>query len=291
VAQDLRQLGGAELAGSAGAVRERREPDPGPLVGLPVGHSPSPRRGVIHVNPAVALGTAFLLGLAHAIEVDHMIAVTAFVSTRPALRAAAGFGLRWGLGHSIAVFLAGGILIATGLRWPQQYDTLGEGLVGLLLVAVGVWAMSRARKLHLHPPEEHGDHAHLHAHRDAAAAHGHGHDTHPTPGHPPAGHHHHDSRHDRHGITGVGLMHGLAGTSAVVALVPVTLMDRWYVGLGYLVAFGLGTVVAMTAYAVVAAVALRRASEGSLKWGRLLGRFVGAGSIVVGGWWIWRAVA
>lgn len=243
------------------------------------------------MNPAVALGTAFLLGLAHAIEVDHMIAVTAFVSSRPTLRTAAGFGLRWGLGHSIAVFVAGGVLIATGLRWPAGYDQAGEALVGLLLVAVGVWAMLRARKLHLHPPEEHGDHAHLHAHRTASDAHTHGHHEHPAPVHPPVGHHHHHApNHERHGITMVGLMHGLAGTSAVVALVPVTLMDRKMVGLGYLVAFGLGTVVAMTAYAVVAAVALRRASEGSLTWGRMLGRFVGAGSIGVGMWWIWKAV-
>lgn len=243
------------------------------------------------MNPSIALGTAFLLGLAHAIEVDHMIAVTAFVSTRPALRAAAGFGLRWGLGHSLAVFVAGGILIATGLRWPAGYDQLGEGLVGGLLVAVGIWAMLRARKLHLHAPEEHGDHAHLHAHGAAAAAHTHDHHGHTAPAHPPVGHHHHHAPHrDRHGITVVGLMHGLAGTSAVVALVPVTLMDRKIVGLGYLVAFGLGTIVAMTAYAVVAAAALRRASEGSVTWGRMLGRFVGMGSIGVGLWWIWRAV-
>jgi len=243
------------------------------------------------VNPSIALGTAFFLGLAHAIEVDHMIAVTAFVSTRPALRAAAGFGLRWGLGHSLAVFVAGGILIATGLRWPAGYDQLGEGLVGGLLVAVGIWAMLRARKLHLHAPEEHGDHAHLHAHRAAATAHTHGHHEHAAPVHPPLGHHHHHAPHrERHGITVVGLMHGLAGTSAVVALVPVTLMDRKIVGLGYLVAFGLGTIVAMTAYAVVAAAALRRASEGSLKWGRMLGRFVGMGSIGVGLWWIGRAL-
>lgn len=243
------------------------------------------------MNPSIALGTAFLLGLAHAIEVDHMIAVTAFVSTRPALRAAAGFGLRWGLGHSLAVFGAGGILIATGLRWPAGYDQLGEGLVGGLLVAVGIWAMLRARKLHLHAPEEHGDHAHLHAHRAAATVHTHDHHGQTAPAHPPVGHHHHHAPHrDRHGITVVGLMHGLAGTSAVVALVPVTLMDRKIVGLGYLVAFGLGTIVAMTAYAVVAAAALRRASEGSVTWGRMLGRFVGMGSIGVGLWWIWRAV-
>ena len=244
------------------------------------------------MSPAVALATAFLLGLAHAIEVDHMIAVTAFVSTRPALRSAAGFGLRWGLGHSIAVFVAGGILIATGLRWPARYDTLGEALVGVLLVGVGLWAMLRARKLHLHAPEEHGDHAHLHAHRGAEAIHAHAHAAHAGHAHPhpPAGHHHHAAPKDRHGITMVGLMHGLAGTSAVVALVPVTLMDRRIVGLGYLVAFGLGTIVAMTAYAVVAAAALRRASAGSLRWGRVIGRFVGVGSVAVGCWWIWRAV-
>lgn len=244
------------------------------------------------MNPAVALSTAFFLGLAHAIEVDHMIAVTAFVTTRPALRAAAGFGLRWGLGHSMAVFAAGGILIATGLRWPTGYDELGEALVGVLLVAVGIWAMLRARKLHLHRPEEHGDHAHLHAHKQAASPHVHQHPAHEAPAHPPAGHHHHHAAPggDRHGITAVGLMHGLAGTSAVVALVPVTLMDRWIVGLGYLLMFGLGTILAMTAYAVVAAAALRRASESSLTWGRLLGRLVGMGSIAVGLWWIWRAV-
>jgi ABC-type nickel/cobalt efflux system permease component RcnA len=244
------------------------------------------------VNPVVVLGTAFLLGLAHAIEVDHMIAVTAFVSTRPALRAAAGFGLRWGLGHSVAVFVAGGVLIATGLRWPEQYDALGEAVVGVLLVAVGVWAMLRARKLHLHAPEEHGDHAHLHVHGGRAAAHAHDHHEHPphAPVHPPAGHHHHDHDHAKRGITLVGLMHGLAGTSAVVALVPVTMMDRWVVGLGYLVAFGAGVMLAMTAYALVAAAAFRRASAGSLRWGRAIGRSAGMGSIVVGLVWIWRAV-
>jgi len=245
------------------------------------------------VNSFVVLGTAFLLGLAHAIEVDHMIAVTAFVSTRPALRAAAGFGLRWGLGHSIAVFVAGGILIATGLRWPAQYDVLGEAVVGVLLVAIGVWALLRARKLHLHAPEEHGDHAHLHVHGGKAAAHAHGHHEHPphAPVPSPAGHHHHDHdhAHEKRGITVVGLMHGLAGTSAVVALVPVTMMDRWVVGLGYLVAFGAGVMIAMTAYALVAAAAFRRAAAGSLRWGRAIGRFAGIGSIAVGLVWIWRA--
>jgi ABC-type nickel/cobalt efflux system permease component RcnA len=231
----------------------------------------------------IALGTAFLLGLVHAIEVDHMIAVTAFVSTRPALRAAAGFGARWGLGHSLAVLAAGGLLLATGLRWPEGYDAIGEGLVGVMLVAVGLWAMRRARKLHLHPPEEHGDHLHLHAHKGAEQ--GHGHEHHHSPHHA----HHHPAPASR-GITVVGMLHGLAGTSAVVALVPVTLVDRTAVGLGYLLAFGAGTMLAMTGYAVLAAVAMREATEASVRLGQKLGALVGVGSVVVGGWWVVQAV-
>ena len=235
----------------------------------------------------IALGTAFLLGLVHAIEVDHMIAVTAFVSTRPALRAAAGFGARWGLGHSLAVLAAGGLLLATGLRWPAGYDAIGEGLVGVMLVAVGLWAMRRARKLHLHPPEEHGDHLHLHAHKGAESTHGHQHQHHH---HPREHEHHHHPAPGARGITLVGMLHGLAGTSAVVALVPVTLMDRTTVGLGYLLAFGAGTMLAMTGYAVLAAVAMRQATEASVQLGQKLGAFVGVGSVVVGAWWVVRAV-
>ena len=92
------------------------------------------------------------------------------------------------------------------------------------------------------------------------------------------------------GITLVGMLHGLAGTSAVVALVPVTLMDRTAVGLGYLLAFGAGTMLAMTGYAVLAAVAMREATEASVRLGQKLGAFVGVGSVIVGAWWVVRAV-
>ena len=229
-------------------------------------------------SDGITLGTAAMLGFLHALEVDHMVAVTTFVSRRPSLRAAGRFGLRWGLGHSVAVLLAGGALLATGVRWPERYDAFGEGLVGLMLVGLGLWALAAARKLHLHSVEEHGDHAHLHVH-GSGRPHGHAH----------AGAHA-AQPHEHGGITLVGLLHGLAGTTGVVALVPVTMLDRVTLGLGYLTAFGLGVTLAMTLFALAAAAVMRRATAGSLVWGRRVVRLVGVSGIAVGLWWIGASV-
>lgn len=227
----------------------------------------------------VALGTAAMLGFLHALEVDHMVAVTTFVSRRPTLGAAGRFGLRWGLGHSVAVLLAGGALLATGIRWPARYDALGEGLVGLMLVGLGCWALVASRKLHLHSVEEHGGHAHLHLHDDAGRRHRHPHHD--------AGAAHHP--HEHGGITLVGLLHGLAGTTGVVALVPVTMMDRVGLGLGYLTAFGAGVTTAMTLFALAAAAIMRRTTARSLVLGRRAVAAVGVSGIGVGLWWLGRA--
>lgn len=239
----------------------------------------------------LALATALMLGFLHALEVDHMIAVTSFVTTRPTLRTAAGFGLRWGIGHSLAVLLAGGILIITGLRWPPRYDAWGEAAVGLMLIGLGAWAVRSSRKLHLHLPAEHGDHVHLHAHggtpsHDHHDDHHHEHQ-HDRPHHDPHDHHH---PHNGHGITLVGMLHGLSGTSAVVALVPVTLMPSAGLGLGYLAAFGVGVTAAMTLYATIAAGAMKAAAERSLAWGRRMAVAVGLAGIGVGGWWVVSAL-
>ena len=199
----------------------------------------------------VLFATAGMLGFLHALEVDHMLAVSAFVSRRPAVGAAARFGARWGLGHSVAVLAAGGVLLALGVRWPARWDAAGEAVVGAMLVGLGAWALVSARRMRRH------DHAHAH---------------------------------DHHGITVVGFLHGLAGTSAAVALVPVTMLDGTSAGIGYLAAFGLGVTAAMTLFAMVAAVAVRRAAERSDLWGRRAAALVGCAAIITGALWITRAI-
>lgn len=201
------------------------------------------------MNGLLPLGTALLLGFIHALEIDHMMAVTAFVSRKPTLATAFRFGLRWGIGHSLAVFVAGAILLATGLRWAAGMEAVLEGAVGVALVGVGIWSLRTARNLHRHHPGEHRSHARA--------------------------------------VASLGVMHGLAGTTAVVALLPVTLLPSG-LGLAYLVCFGVGVTSGMAAFALVAAAAMQRVAAGAPAAVERIARWAGAGSIVVGLWWLGR---
>ncbi len=224
----------------------------------------------------VAYVTAFALGAAHALEVDHMVAVSAFIGNRPRLGSAVSFGLRWGVGHSLVVLVVGGVLVLTGVGVPEGVGAWAELGVGLMLVALGVWAVRAGRRLHLHTPHDHGGHAHLHAHAAARDPHRHSHG-HADP-----------SRRHRHLSTLVGAIHGLAGTAPVVALIPVTLIPSDWAALGYLAAFGVGTVLAMALYAAFAAVAVSQASS-SVRLARVVALITALASFGVGVFWIARA--
>jgi hypothetical protein len=204
------------------------------------------------VNSLLPLGTALLLGVIHALEIDHMMAVTAFVSRRPTLATSFRFGLRWGIGHSLAVFVAGAIILATGRRWAAGMETILEGAVGVALVGVGIWSVRTARNLHPHQPGEH--------------------------------------RAQGHAVASLGVMHGLAGTTAVVALLPVTLLPGRVLGIAYLACFGVGVTAGMAAFALVAAAAMRRAAAGAPAAVERIARWAGAGGIAVGLWWLSRVL-
>ena len=204
------------------------------------------------MNDLLPLGTALLLGVIHALEIDHMMAVTAFVSRRPTLATALGFGIRWGLGHSLAVFIAGAILLAIGRRWSPGMEAILEGAVGVALVGVGIWSLRTARNLHLHHPGEHRAHGHA--------------------------------------VASLGMMHGLAGTTAVVTLLPVTLLQEPLIGLAYLACFGVGVTMGMGIFALVAAAAMRTAASGAPTAVERIARLAGIGSIAVGLWWLGRVL-
>ncbi len=218
----------------------------------------------------VLLGMACALGIRHAFDADHLAAVTAFVGTTPDPRAALRFALHWGLGHGVTLLIAGGIVVAFRVVIPQTWERGLEFIVGALMVGVGLWALRllfRRRPIHLHPHGHEGEGLHLHFHSHLG-----------NPSH----------RHS-HTLLLVGAAHGLAGTAGVMALLPVALFSSPGMAVLYLVAFGVGAIVAMGLYAL----ALSRVFTSVSRWRRIeegMTAVTGLASVVVGVVWILRGL-
>ena len=217
------------------------------------------------------LGLGFLLGIQHALEPDHIAAVSSIAARRTHVGDIVKHGLTWGLGHTLTLFLFAGAAILLGRAIPESVARPIETAVGFMLVALGthvLWRLWRDR-VHFHQ-HGHGDgtvhfHAHSHAgetapHERAAHAHAHG---------------------FRWRTLLVGLMHGMAGSAALLML-TVSQASSPLTGLGYVALFGIGSMIGMGALSSVIAVPLA-ASARWLTWanGGLQGA-VGLATMAIG---------
>jgi sulfite exporter TauE/SafE len=208
--------------------------------------------------------TALALGAMHSFAPDHLAAVSVFVARRPSSRHALALGARWGLGHSLVIVLLGGALALTGAQLPDRLSGGAERVVGLTLIVLGLVALWRARRLHGHW-HSHGGAPHWHVHSHAAeTSHDHGHGA----------------------LVGIGMLHGLAGTGALVIALPSTVGGSAGRALLFLGAFGLGTIVAMSLFGAAAGWLVSAAGRSSLLLHRSAIALAGLGSIAVGIWWI-----
>ena len=220
---------------------------------------------------------AFLLGMRHALETDHLAAVASLATRSRSLWHTVWQGAAWGLGHTITLVVAGGICLLASVAIPARMAHGLEVCVGGMLVGLGFDVLWRARrqKIHLHVHRHADGTRHLHAHSHAAdpassALNGAQHRAlphlhlHPHP-HP---HPHSAAQPDSPSAAAaaaggfprrallVGLMHGLAGSAALLLLTLSTFKSRW-LGLAYILAFGLGSILGMAALSAVIAVPLR----------------------------------
>jgi ABC-type nickel/cobalt efflux system permease component RcnA len=217
----------------------------------------------------------FLLGIRHATDADHVVAVATIVSRQRALRGSAVIGAFWGIGHTLTVLVVGGAIILFGVVVPPRLGLAMEFAVGLMLVALGVLTLTGTGRVireaatsrpgtepgtaHRHARPGDDPHRHAHVHGDYVHSHRHGHDERQH-GHAeeqtPLG------RLDRR-LGGlvlygwvrpllVGVVHGLAG-SAAVALLVLTLVTEPGWALAYLLLFGAGTVAGMMLITVLLA--------------------------------------
>ncbi|MFZ5715961.1 MAG: sulfite exporter TauE/SafE family protein [Bradyrhizobium sp.] len=217
------------------------------------------------------VGLGFLLGMQHALEADHIAAVSSIAARRTNVGDIVRHGLTWGLGHTVTLFVFAGAAILFGQAIPEHLSRPLETAVGIMLVGLGshvLWRLWRDRvHFHQHRHDDGSEHLHLHGHAGDNIA------------------HRRSSHAHYHGFRWksllVGLMHGMAGSAALLVLAVTQVADPVY-GVLYVLLFGLGSMLGMGALSAVIAVPLV-ASARWLTWAnRGLQGSVGVITIAIG---------
>lgn len=190
-----------------------------------------------------------LIGMQHALEADHIAAVSSMVSREKSLRGMVQHGAFWGIGHAVILMMFAGAVIGFGLAISDQLATRLELAVGVMLVGLGVHVIYRLirERIHFHAHRHSDDvlHVHVHAHSHAGESRRHEYSPHD---------HKHAKRLPIRTLL-VGMMHGLAGSAALVVLATSTVHDP-VTGIIYIALFGLGSILGMAFLSAVIAVPL-----------------------------------
>lgn len=171
----------------------------------------------------------FVLGIEHALDADHVMAVSTIVSHSRSLWRSSLIGIFWGIGHTLTLVIVGFIVLLFKVKIPERWALSMEFLVGMVLIVLGgqiLWQYRRKR-VHTHVHSHDGEvHVHFHSH---ALGEDHDHD--------------HPSSHLRKPLL-IGMIHGLAGSGALMLLVLTTVRSASQ-GLLFILLFGGGSICGM----------------------------------------------
>jgi high-affinity nickel-transport protein len=218
------------------------------------------------LNLAASSSFGSLLGMRHALEPDHLAAVSTLVSRERSGFKAALLGVCWGLGHTMSLVAVGAALILLRLELPASASDVFELLVALMLVALGMRAIAQAIRQGTSGPQQLHRHGRL-VHRHAAGA----------------PHVHIGTWTLARQPLIVGAIHGLAGSGALTALVLATLPST-AARLSYMLLFGLGSTIGMAALSGLLGWPIARFGTHHA-FGRVLSLLVGCCSTVLGLFW------
>jgi len=223
------------------------------------------------MTAASAIAFGFLLGLRHAADADHLAAVTTIVTEHSSPRRASLVGALWGLGHGLAVLPVALVVILLRVEIEPRVATLLELGVAVMLVALAVRtlrALAGGVTVHVHP-HRHGGRRHVHLHAHEHAGHAHAHD---------------------HGAVRpllVGMVHGLAGSAALMLLVLTTISDP-ALALVYVAVFAIGSTLGMVLVSLLVGLPLHLTGGRFRRANLALRGAAGCASLAVGVTMIWE---
>lgn len=179
------------------------------------------------LSTVTVLFFGFLLGLKHAIEADHLAAVSTIVAERRNLWSSTIIGGFWGVGHTLSLLIVGALVIFLKLQISENTGVWFEAVVGAMLVVLGINAIRKlfeSEKIHVHTHEHEGrKHTHVHTHKEEKAE-----ET------------HHFLKLSPRSIL-IGMVHGLAGSAALMLLIVPTISSA-SLALTYILVFGIGSI-------------------------------------------------
>ncbi|MGQ0622970.1 MAG: urease accessory protein [Panacagrimonas sp.] len=244
------------------------------------------------------LVVGFLLGMKHATEADHLAAVATLATRKGTWADALRQGAAWGLGHTLTLLLFGGVVLALGRSIPTQFEQVLEMVVGLMLLLLGVDVLRRLWRqrihFHAHAHDDGSVHLHAHSHADAAAPRSaipvfsqlvfvpfadadHGDQPHMHP---------HADRIPGRALL-VGMMHGMAGSAALIVL-SLDAVPSVATGVLYILVFGAGSILGMALLSAAIALPLRASATALTGLHRGMTAAVGLFSCALGLWVMYR---
>ncbi len=214
-----------------------------------------------------------LIGMQHALEADHVAAVSSLCTGKQSARRIATHGAVWGLGHSLTLLIVAGAAVFLDLRLGETLAQVLESVVGVMLILLGGQVLVRLwrDRLHFHTHRHVDGRVHFHVHSHQGENGGHDPDRHV---------HAHESKLPLRTLL-VGMVHGLAGSAALVVLTASTVQDP-VMGLLYVALFGLGSIAGMTVLSSLLAVPLAWTAQAFTWTHRSLQAGVGLATIALG---------
>ena len=217
----------------------------------------------------------FALGLMHALDADHVMAVSVLSNLKPGFIKTLRYCANWALGHGCVLIVSGLLLFGLGLSIPQSMVHFAEISVGLFLIGMGLYCLWRFRRERIVLTEHsHGELSHRHwqieGNLDHASA---------KPGDKSG-----------HAPVMIGMLHGFAGSAPALALVPVVAHGNLVTAMAYLVLFSVGVMIAMLVFGIGFGATQEYLGQQSVKMMNRLRHTVAFASLAVGGYWLSQAV-